>query len=61
VYPLDEHESTTEPVPVYKGSPAPKPLAAKKQEEGHGSKRLGLVLLLIALGAAAAVYFLTGA
>ncbi|HET7041984.1 MAG TPA: protein phosphatase 2C domain-containing protein, partial [Gemmatimonadales bacterium] len=26
VYPLDEHESTTEPVPVYKGSPAPKPI-----------------------------------
>ena len=62
VYPLDEHESTTEPVPVYKGSPAPKPLAAQKPaESGAGSKRLGLVLLLIALGAAAAVYFLTGA
>ena len=61
VYPLDEHESTTEPVPVYKGSPAPKPLAAQKQEEGAGVRRLGLVLLLIALGAAAAVYFLTGA
>ena len=61
VYPLDEHESTTEPVPVYKGSPAPKPLAMQKQEEGNGSRKLGLVLLLIALGAAAAVYFLTGA
>ena len=61
VYPLDEHESTTEPVPVYKGSPAPKPLATQKQEEGGGVRKLGLVLLLIALGAAAAVYFLTGA
>ena len=59
VYPLDEHESTTEPVPVYKGSPAPKPLAEQKKEQG-GDKRLGLFLLVIALGAALAVYFLTG-
>jgi serine/threonine protein phosphatase PrpC len=61
VYPLDEHESTTEPVPVYKGSPAPKPIAVKKQEEAreNGSRHLGVLLLLIALGAAAAVYFLT--
>lgn len=57
VYPLDEHESTTEPVPVYKGSPAPQPLAAKKQESGD--KKLGLLLLIIALGAAFAVYLLT--
>ena len=59
VYPLDEHESTTEPVPVYKGSPAPKPLAEQKKEAG-GDKKLGLLLLVIALGAALAVYFLTG-
>lgn len=62
VYPLDEHESTTEPVPVYKGSPAPKPLAEQRAVAGGGDQRkLGLVLLLIALGAALAVYYLTGA
>jgi protein phosphatase len=63
VYPLDEHESTTEPVPVYKGSPAPKPLAEQKkaEPESKGSRGLGLVLLIIALGAALAVYFLVGA
>jgi protein phosphatase len=62
VYPLDDHESTTEPVPVYKGSPAPKPLAEQKKAATNGDQRkLGLVLLLIALGAALAVYYLTGA
>ncbi|HWA41327.1 MAG TPA: protein phosphatase 2C domain-containing protein [Gemmatimonadales bacterium] len=63
VYPLDDHESTTEPVPVYKGSPAPKPLAEQKKAvtEGGDQRKLGLVLLLIALGAALAVYYLTGA
>jgi PPM family protein phosphatase len=63
VYPLDEHESTTEPVPVYKGSPAPKPLGTQKREKAEqngGNRNLGLLLLVIALGAAAAVYFLTG-
>ncbi|MEO6066820.1 MAG: protein phosphatase 2C domain-containing protein [Gemmatimonadales bacterium] len=60
VYPLDEHESTTEPVPVYKGSPAPEPIAARKPQPESPSKRIGLVLLLIALGAAFAVYLLTG-
>ena len=61
VYPLDAHESTTEPVPVYKGSPAPKPLAEQEKAQGPGGdKRLGLLLLVIALGAALAVYFLTG-
>jgi serine/threonine protein phosphatase PrpC len=45
VYPLDEHESTTEPVPVYKGSPAPKPLSEQKPpaKKGHGT----IVVLLI--------------
>ena len=60
VYPLDEHESTTEPVPVYKGSPAPKPLADQAKPQA-ADKKLGLLLLVIALGAALAVYFLTGA
>lgn len=60
VYPLDEHESTTEPVPVYKGSPAPKPIGEIKPPTERGDKRLGLVLLLVALGAAVAVYLLTG-
>ena len=59
VYPLDEHESTTAPVPVYTGSPAPKPLAAQKKGTG-GDRKLGLFLLVVALGAALAVYFLTG-
>ena len=31
VYPLTEEESTTEPVPVYTGSPAPQPIRAQSQ------------------------------
>ena len=31
VYPLNEGESTTEPVPVYTGSPAPEPLGVAPQ------------------------------
>ena len=67
VYPLQENESTTEPVPVYTGSPAPKPLAEQQATRAaapvraDGAGRLGLVLLLVALAAAAAVYFLTRA
>ena len=50
-------------MPVYKGSPAPKPLAEQKRAAATGGdqRKLGLVLLLIALGAALAVYYLTGA
>ena len=57
VYPLDEHESTTEPVPVYKGSPAPKPLAQQKTE---GKNRTGLIVALLLLAAAAAALLLSG-
>ena len=56
VYPLDEHESTTEPVPVYKGSPAPKPLAQQKQE--GGKNRTAVIVTLLVLAAAAAAIFL---
>ena len=53
VYPLDEHESTTEPVPVYKGSPAPKPLAEQKKTEGgkgHGTVVALLIVAVMLLG-----------
>jgi PPM family protein phosphatase len=44
VYPLSEGEATTEPVPVYTGSPAPVPLA-----EQHPSRRPTLLALLALL------------
>jgi serine/threonine protein phosphatase PrpC len=56
VYPLDEHESTTEPVPVYKGSPAPKPLAQQKRE--GGKDRTMVIVTLVVLAAAAAAILL---
>jgi protein phosphatase len=40
VYPLNEGESTTEPVPVYTGSPAPVPI-------GESHRRLWLVVVLL--------------
>jgi serine/threonine protein phosphatase PrpC len=58
VYPLDEHESTTEPVPVYKGSPAPKPLA--QQRKTDGSKRTGMIIALLVLAAAALTFLIAG-
>jgi protein phosphatase len=45
VYPLGEGEVTTEPVPVYTGSPAPVPVAA--QPSGRRLLLVGAVLVLI--------------
>jgi len=56
VYPLAEGESTTEPVPVYTGSPAPVPLGAQQV----GSSRRVLVGLLALLVLAIAMFILFG-
>jgi serine/threonine protein phosphatase PrpC len=50
VYPLVDGESTTEPVPVYRGSPAPEP---------KGAARALLVATLAVIAIAAAIYALT--
>lgn len=54
VYPLTEGEATTEPVPVYTGSPAPVPLS---QQAGT---RWGLVGALALFALAVALFFLLG-
>ncbi len=56
VYPLTEGDATTEPVPVYTGSPAPVPLS-----EQPAAPRKLLYGLLALLGLAAALYFALGA
>ncbi len=48
VYPLIDTETSTEPVPVYRGSPAPEPTAR--------SRRRTMILLLIAAATAVALY-----
>lgn len=55
VYPLTEGESTTEPVPVYTGSPAPVPLS---QQQPHSRRVIAGLLALLAL--ALAMLFLFG-
>jgi protein phosphatase len=55
VYPLTEGEVTTEPVPVYTGSPAPMPMSQQPPQ----SRRL-MVGLLALLALAIAIYFLLG-
>jgi len=55
VYPLSEGEATTEPVPVYTGSPAPVPL------NRQAGTRWGLVGALALFVLAVALYFLFGA
>jgi PPM family protein phosphatase len=50
VYPLIDTETSTEPVPVYRGSPPPEPAARG---------RWRLVALALALAAAAALYLVT--
>jgi protein phosphatase len=50
VYPLLDGESTTEPVPVYRGSPPPEP---------KGAVQALLVTALAVLAAAAAIFLLT--
>jgi protein phosphatase len=55
VYPLTEGEVTTEPVPVYTGSPAPMPMSQQPPQ----SRRL-MVGLLALLALAIAMYFLLG-
>jgi PPM family protein phosphatase len=52
VYPLTEGEATTEPVPVYTGSPAPVPLSAQEPRT-----RLLVYGLLALLALALALYF----
>jgi serine/threonine protein phosphatase PrpC len=49
-YPLVDGESTTEPVPVYQGSPAPAP---------KGAARALLVVSLVVIAVATAIYALT--
>jgi hypothetical protein len=55
VYPLTEGEATTEPVPVYTGSPAPVPLSQQQPQ----SRRV-VVGLLALLALALAMLFLFG-
>ncbi|HEY7682941.1 MAG TPA: Stp1/IreP family PP2C-type Ser/Thr phosphatase [Gemmatimonadales bacterium] len=55
VYPLREGESTTEPVPVYTGSPAPVPMSQQQPQ----SRRL-IVGLLALLALAIVIFFLLG-
>jgi serine/threonine protein phosphatase PrpC len=50
VYPLIDTETSTEPVPVYRGSPAPEPAAR--------NRRRTVILLLIAAAAVVALYLL---
>ncbi len=50
VYPLNEGESTTEPVPVYTGSPAPVPV---------GQRRRMWILVAALLVVAAMLYLVT--
>ena len=50
VYPLIDTETSTEPVPVYRGSPAPEPAAR--------NRRRMILLLVIAAAAAVALYLL---
>ncbi len=55
VYPLTEGEVTTEPVPVYTGSPAPVPASQQPPQ----ARRL-MVGLLALLALAIAIYLLLG-
>jgi len=50
VYPLIDTETSTEPVPVYRGSPAPEPAAR--------NRRRTVIVLLIAAAAVVALYLL---
>jgi protein phosphatase len=52
VYPLNEGEATTEPVPVYTGSPAPVPL-------GDTHRRLWFLIGTALIVLAAAIYLLS--
>ncbi len=56
VYPITEGEATTEPVPVYTGSPVPVPIS--QQKTAPKPLTLGIVALL---GLAVLLYFLLGA
>lgn len=55
VYPLTEAEATTEPVPVYTGSPAPVPIS-----EQPAPPRRGALGLLVLLALAVALYLAFG-
>ncbi len=55
VYPLNEEEATTEPVPVYTGSPAPVPISEQTTQP-----RRTVLSLLALLALAAALYLAFG-
>lgn len=64
VYPLTEAETTTEPVPVYTGSPAPVPngqsdVAPQEEIPGQGSRKVVLGVLALLLLAATLLLLFT--
>jgi len=64
VYPLTEAETTTEPVPVYTGSPAPVPVGQpeiqpQEEFEGQGSRKVVLGVLALLLVAATLLLLFT--
>lgn len=66
VYPLQETEATTEPVPIYTGSPAPVPLGAgdaapsvPEVPQGQGGRKVVLGVLLLLLLAATLLLLFT--
>lgn len=64
VYPLTEAESTTEPVPIYTGSPAPVPVGpaempVQEENQGQGGRRVVLGVLMLLLLAATLLLLFT--
>ncbi len=64
VYPLTETEATTEPVPIYTGSPAPVPvgpaeLPTPEETQGQGGRRVVLGVLALLLLAATLLLLFT--
>lgn len=64
VYPLTEAETTTEPVPVYTGSPAPVPsgqaeIQPEEELQGQGSRKVVLGVLALLLVAATLLLLFT--
>ena len=49
VYPLAEGEATTEPVPVYTGSPPPVPLSEQPPTQAHKGAIGAFALLALAV------------
>jgi PPM family protein phosphatase len=64
VYPLTEAESTTEPVPIYTGSPAPVPIGpaevpTQEETQGQGGRKVVLGVLMLLLLAATLLLLFT--